>query len=153
MGELSLKAIPTDGLPVPAWSLLITEYGDCKAAFATVGCMRQAHPSRCSVWAPWAQTRVSQSAGRGPHIAHKLSEAVQGGAASYRAHLPDDFPNFSIEVCSECFLVLAIRVARGGCIDKVWVVHPVLVKVSRDTSGEEGQVGTELRRYIKANLS
>ena len=114
--------------------------------------MRQAHPSRCSLWAPRAQTRVSQSAGRGAHIANKLSEAVQGDAASYRAHLPDDFPNFSIKVCSECFLVLAIRVARGECIDNVWVVQSVLVIISRDTSGEEGQLDTELRRYIKANF-
>ena len=153
MGELGLKAIPTDGLPVPAWSLLIAEYGDCKATFATVGCMRQPHPGRCSVWAPRAQTRVSQSAGRGAHIANKLSEAVQGGAASYRAHFPCALPNFFVEVGSECFLVLAIRVARGECIDKVCVAHPVLVIVSRDASGEEGQIDTELRRDVKANFS
>ena len=86
MGELGLKAIPTDGLPVPAWSLLITEYGDCEAAFATVGCMRQAHPSRCSLWAPRAQTRVSQSAGRGAYVAYELSETIGCGARSNHAH-------------------------------------------------------------------
>ena len=50
------------------------------------------------------------------------------------------------------FFVLAIRVARGECMDNVWVVQSVLVIVSRDTSGEEGQLDTELRRYIKANF-
>ena len=115
MGELSLKAIPTDGLPVPAWSLLITEYGDCEAAFATVGCMWQAHPSRCSVWAPRAQTRVPQSAGRRAHIANKLSEAVQGGASPYRAHFSCSRSLFIIELCLERFFVLAIRVA-------VWLI-------------------------------
>jgi len=37
-------------------------------------------------------------------------------------------------------------------MDNVWVVQSVLVIVSRDTSGEEGQLDTELRRYIKANF-
>ena len=35
MGEQGLKAILTDGLCVPAWSLRIAQYGDCKASFAT----------------------------------------------------------------------------------------------------------------------
>ena len=140
MGELSLKAIPTDGLPVPDWSLLITEYGDCEAAFATVGCMWQAHPSRCSVWALRAQTRVLQSAGRRAHIANKLSEAVQGGASPYRAHFPVvACPSFFMELCLECFLVLAIRIA-------LWEIRvAVLVQGLRDASSKETQADRESR--------
>ena len=129
MGEQGLKAIPTDELPVPAWSLLITENGDCKATLATEICTWQAHRGRGSVRAPRAQTRVSQSAGRGAYVAYELSETIGRGARSNHAHPALTFLGYFKETCLDRFFALAERVAQ-------WEIPvAIFVQVVRDASG------------------
>ena len=107
----------------------MAEYCHCEAALAAVGCMRQPHPGRCSVWAPRAKARVSQSAGRGAYVAYELSETTGCGARSNHAHSAVACRGFLREVCFERFFVLAIRVTLRE------IPAVILVQVSRDAGG------------------
>ena len=95
-----------------ACSLLITGYGDCEATFTAEIRTRQAHRGCGSVWAPRAQTRVSQSAGRGAYVANELSETIVCGARSNHAHPAFACLGFFKETCLDRFFALAERVAQ-----------------------------------------